>query len=84
MTKNRIQARESIEKEQERQKRHYDSKITLVEYKENDLVLEYKSWRKTVFGDKLTEKWQGPFRIHQKLGNGAYILKTIDRTAIKN
>ncbi|WVY91024.1 hypothetical protein V8G54_036538 [Vigna mungo] len=65
--------------------RKYNTKVRPRNFQEGDLV-----WRKT--GDarrqaahgKLAAKWEGPFKITQVLGNGAYRLTKLDGNRVTN
>jgi hypothetical protein len=80
----RLCSKENIEKSQEYQQKHHNTRIRPVTYKKGDLVLEYRSWRQNVHGDKFAPKWNGPYRISQPLGSGAYILSTMEGQIIKD
>ncbi|RDX75706.1 hypothetical protein CR513_44382, partial [Mucuna pruriens] len=56
--------------------RKYDRRVVYRDFEEGDLVL-----RKITLGaekNKLTPKWEGPFRISKKVGRGAYRLEHLD------
>ncbi|RDX83581.1 Tf2-11, partial [Mucuna pruriens] len=56
--------------------RKYDRRVVYRDFEEGDLVLG-----KTTLGaekNKLTPKWEGPFRISEKVGRGAYRLEHLD------
>ncbi|RDX92035.1 Tf2-6, partial [Mucuna pruriens] len=60
--------------------RKYDRRMVYRDFQEGDLVL-----RKATLGaekNKLTPKWEGPFRIVEKVGKGAYRLEHLDRQKI--
>src|SRR6185369_6983968 len=73
---NKIKASKNIKDAQARQKRAYDKRTRIMTYRNNDMVLEYRSDLQNVHGNKFWNKWTGPFFIHQVLGNGSYILRT--------
>jgi hypothetical protein len=50
-------------------------------FETGELVLLYKS--KIKGHNKLEERWKGPYRIREALGNGAYRLETIDQKVLK-
>ncbi|RDX61813.1 Tf2-8, partial [Mucuna pruriens] len=56
--------------------RKYDRKVVYRDFQEGDLVLT-----KVTLGakkNKLTPKWEGPFRIAEKVGRGAYRLEHLE------
>ncbi|RDY08051.1 hypothetical protein CR513_07765, partial [Mucuna pruriens] len=56
--------------------RKYDRRVVYKDFQEGDLVL-----RKTTLGvekNKLTPKWEGPFRIAEKTSRGAYQLEHLE------
>ncbi|RDX81363.1 Tf2-11, partial [Mucuna pruriens] len=56
--------------------RKYDRRVVCTDFEEGDLVL-----RKTTLGaekNKLTPKWEGPFKVSEKVGRGAYRLEHLD------
>ena len=55
--------------------RRYNSKVVLRPMKLGDLVLRKRMDR--VNENKLSPNWEGPFRITEVLGNGAYHLQTL-------
>ncbi|RDX97493.1 Tf2-9, partial [Mucuna pruriens] len=60
--------------------RKYDQKVIYRDFEVGDIVL-----RKTTLGaekNKLTPKWEGPFRIIERVGKGAYRLEHLDRRRI--
>ncbi|XP_017438229.1 uncharacterized protein LOC108344276 [Vigna angularis] len=66
-------------------KRKYNSKVRPRSFQEGELV-----WRKAgearrvAMHDKLAAKWDGPFRVIEALGNGAYRLQNADGRPIPN
>ncbi|RDY04217.1 Tf2-11, partial [Mucuna pruriens] len=60
--------------------RKYNRRVVYRDFEEGDLV-----FRKTTFRaekNKLTPKWEGPFKISEKVGRGAYRLEHLDRRRI--
>ena len=80
----RVSAKENIEKSQEYQQKRHNTRIRPITFRKGDLVLEYRSWRQNVYGDKFTPKWDGSFRVEQPLGHGAYILSTMEGQVIRD
>lgn len=54
----------------------YKTKVVPRSFRKSDLVL--RKAHSLQIEDKLFAKWTEPFRIKQVLGNGVYILKTLD------
>ena len=77
----RRKAQGNIQRSQHKQKLRHDSKLRMTTFEIGALVLLYKS--KLKGHGKLEEKWKGPYRICEVLGNGAYKLETIDRKVLK-
>ena len=77
LTEAKITAYERIKEFQEKLKRRRPTK-KLIPLEEENLVLEYRSEKENVFGDKFSSRWKGPFIIHQVLNNGSYILRSLD------
>ena len=48
------------------------------------MVLEYRSEKENVFGDKFSSRWKGPFIIHKSFNNGAYILKDLNGKVLED
>lgn len=65
--------------------RRYNTKVRPRQFVEGDLV-----WRKTTdarkkpIEGKLTANWEGPFKIHEDLGNGAYRLQLLTGDTVPN
>ncbi|CAG8590506.1 12085_t:CDS:2 [Dentiscutata erythropus] len=68
---------------QERQKGYYDKSIRPIEFKIRDQVLLYKLAKEKVYGNKLKEKWKGPYFIHDYRALGTYKLQTIEGKVLK-
>ncbi|KAK4284153.1 hypothetical protein QN277_001022 [Acacia crassicarpa] len=62
----------------------YNRKVGLHSFKGNDLVLRRADiGNKNARDGKLAANWEGPFRIKEQLGKGAYTLESLDGKAIK-
>ena len=73
------QARRNIHKEQQRQKRRFDQKVTKYKkFKIGDKVLMYDAARDKHFTGKLKPKWKGPLYIHDILPNDVFKLRTME------
>ena len=53
---NKIKASKNIKDAQTRQKRAYDKRTRIMTYRNNDMVLEYRSDLQNVYGDKFRNK----------------------------
>ena len=71
----REEARENIKAAQSKQKARYDIKHSGPEYAVGQLVMKYNRRRETRMGDKLGQRFTGPFTIHEVLGKGVYRLR---------
>ena len=60
--------------------RRYNTKVIPRSLKLGDLVLRKRMDRTNE--NKLSPNWEGPFRISEVLGNGAYHLKTLEGAKI--
>ena len=77
----RLVVQDRIYKEQQKQKELHDSSLREIKFKIGELVLLYKSHLREK--QKLEERWKGPYRIHEVLGNGAYKIRTLDEKILK-
>src|SRR6266487_3882841 len=79
LTEKQDEARKNIEKSQENQKEKYDKKIKKeTELNIGDKVLLKDTAKEKQWSGKLAPKWKGPYYIHNKIGKGAYKLRTLD------
>src|SRR5256884_8030794 len=79
LTEKQDEVRENIKKSQENQKEKYDKKIKKeTELNIGDKVLLKDAAKEKQWSGKLTPKWKGPYYIHDKIGKGAYKLRTLD------
>ena len=78
----RLAVQDHIYKEQQKQKELHDNSLREIKFKIGELVLLYKSHLRGK--RKLEERWKGPYRIHEVLGNGAYKLRTLDDKILKS
>jgi len=81
----RIKALENIEKSQEVQRKRFNNKIK-EETKLNigDKVLLKDAAKEKQYSGKLSQKWKGPFYIHDTFNNGAYKLRTLEGKVLKS
>jgi hypothetical protein len=79
----RLNARDNIEKAQEKQRKYHDQKVKPIKFNIGDKVLLYESAKAKVHGDKFREKWTGPYYIHDITAPGAYKLRTMDDKVLR-
>ena len=68
-------AQKNLGEAQLKQKKAYDLKHKAPTYNVGDKVLRYNRRRDTRMGDKLGNRFMGPYQIHEVLGRGVYRLK---------
>ena len=79
LTEKRDEVRENIKKSQENQKEKYDKKIKKeTELNIGDKVLLKDAAKEKQWSGKLAPKWKGLYYIYDKIGKGAYKLRTLD------
>ena len=61
-----------------KRKEAYDKKHKGNHIEEGSLVLRYDNRYDYIQGQKLDNKWEGPFVVHKKYDNGSYQLKDVD------
>src|SRR3954447_13599536 len=84
LTEERSKTLERIEISQIQQKERHDKKIgkeTLL--KIGDKVLLKDAAKEKQWSGKLSQKWKGPYYIHEIIGKGAYKLRTMDGKVLK-
>ncbi|EXX56293.1 hypothetical protein RirG_217970 [Rhizophagus irregularis DAOM 197198w] len=75
----RNQAKENIEKSQEKQKLYHNKKNKIKKkFQIGDKVLYYDAAKEKQWSGKLEEKWKGPYYIHKKVSKGSYRIKTME------
>jgi transposase InsO family protein len=79
----RNQAQDRIAKSQSKQRLRHQDKAHIETYSIGDLVLMYRSALEKTWSHKLEEKWEGPYHIHQILGNGAYKLRNKESKVLR-
>ena len=63
--------------------KRYNSSVVPCKFKEGDLVLRCANIRQHIPGHgKLTANWEGPYKIVEVLGKGAYKLSTLSRSQV--
>ena len=63
-----------------RRKQYYDKKARLETFLKGSLVLRYDNRFDNIKGQKMVNRWEGPFVVHEVYDNGSYQLKDIDGT----
>ena len=67
---------------QQKQKERYDKNLSVdYNFKIGQLVLKYEN--KIEGKKKLEDRWNGPYYVHDILGNGVYKLRTMNRKILK-
>ena len=79
----RIQAQERIARSQKKQQSRHDETSVIEHYTIGDQVLVYRSALEKSWSHKLEEKWEGPYHIHEVLGNGAYKIRNKESKVLK-
>ena len=74
---------DTIGKSQEKQKKRHDEKIVEDKFEIGDKVLLKDSAKEKQWSGKLSQKWKGPYYIHQIIGKGAYKLRDMDGKVLK-
>nr|GEY91807.1 reverse transcriptase domain-containing protein [Tanacetum cinerariifolium] len=62
--------------------KYYNSRVRGVAFKPGDFVYHSNDASHAVAGGKLGPKWEGPYEVTDALGNGAYKLRSTDRTML--
>ena len=80
----RTLAHKNIQKSQQKQKESYQQdrhpQIFFIKDKVLMKRMEMQHWHH----EKFSQKWKGPFHIHEVLDKGAYRLRTTDGKLLKN
>jgi len=83
LKEDRSEVLDIIEKSQEKQKKIHDEKIIEDKFEIGDKVLLKDSAKEKQWSGKLSQKWKGPYYIHQIIGKGAYKLRDMDGKVLK-
>ena len=78
----RENARKLIKEAQLKQQLYLDRKLTKADqrnFKIGDKILIHQTQLENQLSGKLEDKWQGPYYIHDTLGNGSYKVRKMDR-----
>nr|GEZ24283.1 reverse transcriptase domain-containing protein [Tanacetum cinerariifolium] len=62
--------------------KYYNARVRGVAFKPDDFVYRSNDASHAVAGGKLGPKWEGPYEVTEALGNGAYKLRSTDRTVL--
>nr|GFB22138.1 reverse transcriptase domain-containing protein [Tanacetum cinerariifolium] len=62
--------------------KYYNSRVRGVAFQPGDFVYHSNDASHAVVGGKLGPKWEGPYEVTNELGNGAYKLRSTDRTVL--
>jgi hypothetical protein len=72
-----------IEGTQEKQKKRHDERIEEDKFEIGDKVLLKDTAKEKQWSGKLSQKWKGPYYIHQVIGKGAYKLRDMNGRVLK-
>ena len=72
-----------IEETQEKQKKRHDERIEEDKFEIGDKVLLKDTAKEKQWSGKLSQKWKGPYYIHQVIGKGAYKLRDMNGRVLK-
>ncbi|GJW10703.1 reverse transcriptase domain-containing protein [Tanacetum coccineum] len=62
--------------------KHYNARVRGVTFRPGDFVYRNNDASHAVDGGKLGPKWEGPYEVMEALGDGAYKLRSTNRTAL--
>src|SRR5438876_4309674 len=84
LTEERSQALGNIKKSQEQQKRRHDGRIKEeTKFEIGMKVLLKDAAKEKQWSGKLSQKWKGPYYVHEIVGGGAYKLRTLEGKVLK-
>ena len=81
---NRTLAHQNIQKSQQKQKESYQQDKHAQTFFIGDKILMKRMEMQHWHHEKFSQKWKGPYYIHEKLDKGAYRLRTLDGKLLKN
>ena len=84
MEVDRTLAKQNVQKSQQKQKESYQQDKHPDRFFIDDKVLMKRMEMQHWHHEKFSQKWKGPFHIHEVLDKGAYWLRTTDRKLLKN
>src|SRR5437764_4199734 len=74
---------DTIERSQEKQKQRHAERINEDKFEIGDKILLKDAAKEKQWSGKLSQKWKGPYYIHQVIGKGAYKLRDMDGRILK-
>jgi hypothetical protein len=83
LNEKRKEVLETIKRSQEKQKERHDEKIIEDKFEIGDKVLLKDTAKEKQWSGKLSQKWKGPYYVHQIIGKGAYKLRDMDGRVLK-
>src|SRR5436305_8462534 len=84
LTEERSQALGNIKKSQEQQKRRHDGRIKgETKFEIGMKVLLKDAAKEKQWSGKLSQKWKGPYYIHEIVGGGAYKIRTLEGKVLR-
>ena len=85
LTEERSQASENIRKSQDQQKRRHNERIKEeTQFGIGTKVLLKDAAKEKQWSGKLSQKWKGPYYIHEIIGKGAYKLRTLEGKVLRS
>ncbi|GJR97250.1 hypothetical protein Tco_0269424 [Tanacetum coccineum] len=60
--------------------KYYNARVCGIAFRLKDFVYRNNNASHAVAGGKLRPKWEGPYKVTEALGDGAYKLQTMDGT----
>ncbi|GKD70966.1 hypothetical protein Tco_1325056 [Tanacetum coccineum] len=62
--------------------KYYNAKVCGVTFRPGDFVYRSNEASHSMDGGKLGPKWEGPYKVTEALGDGAYRLRSMDGTVL--
>src|SRR5205823_316906 len=85
LTEERSQVLGNIRKSQDQQKRKYNEKIKEeTKFRIGIKVLLKDAAKEKQWSGKLSQKWKGPYYIHEIIGKGAYKIRTLEGKVLRS
>ncbi|GKD34864.1 hypothetical protein Tco_1250373 [Tanacetum coccineum] len=71
-----------LQEERRERVKYYNARVRGVTFRPGDFVYRSNDASHAVEGGKLGPKWEGPYEVTEALGDGAYKLRSTDRTVL--
>ncbi|GJV87938.1 hypothetical protein Tco_1531876 [Tanacetum coccineum] len=62
--------------------KYYNVRVRGVTFRPGDFVYRSNEASHAMDGGKLGPKWEGPYEVTEAIGDGAYMLRSMDRTVL--